>query len=212
MFHASAAQQRTRRPGAPAATRTSIAAAAMMMCAGCVWAQESGPNGGPNAAAAPALVAAADVSPDPAATQPLSETIQTVLVSTRRRVESSQNVPTPMTVLNGDELEANRVYRAQDLQQLLPSTTINYVHARQMSFAVRGLGNNPASDGLEGSVGLYLDNVYLARPGMAAFDALDIEQLELLRGPQGTLFGKNTTAGVLNISSKKPSHADESEA
>lgn len=134
----------------------------MMMYAGCVRAQESGPN------AAAALVAAADVSPDPAATQPLSETIQTVLVSTRRRVESAQNVPTPMTVLNGDELEANRVYRAQDLQQLLPSTTINYVHARQMSFAVRGLGNNPASDGLEGSVGLYLDNVYLARPGMAA--------------------------------------------
>jgi iron complex outermembrane receptor protein len=73
-----------------------------------------------------------------------------------------------------------------------------------MSFAVRGLGNNPASDGLEGSVGVYLDNVYLARPGMAAFDALDIQQLELLRGPQGTLFGKNTTAGVLNITTRQP--------
>jgi iron complex outermembrane receptor protein len=78
------------------------------------------------------------------------------------------------------------------------------VHARQLSFAVRGLGNNTASDGLEGSVGVYLDNVYLARPGMAAFDALDVQQLELLRGPQGTLFGKNTTAGVLNIATKKP--------
>jgi iron complex outermembrane receptor protein len=208
VFYASAAHQRTRRHGAPAVSRTTIAAAAMMMCAGCVWAQENGPN----AAVAPVLIAAADVGPDPAATQPLSETIQTVLVSTRRRVESSQSVPTPMTVLNGDELEANRVYRAQDLQQLLPSTTINYVHARQMSFAVRGLGNNPASDGLEGSVGLYLDNVYLARPGMAAFDALDIEQLELLRGPQGTLFGKNTTAGVVNISSRKPTQNVESQA
>jgi iron complex outermembrane receptor protein len=180
------------------------------MCAGCVWAQDGGPNG--VAAASGGLVAAVDANGEPGVTQPLSDTIQTVLVSTRRRVESSQNVPTPMTVLNGDELEANRVYRAQDLQQLLPSTTINYVHARQMSFAVRGLGNNPASDGLEGSVGLYLDNVYLARPGMAAFDALDIEQLELLRGPQGTLFGKNTTAGVVNISSRKPGRTAESEA
>jgi iron complex outermembrane receptor protein len=81
-----------------------------------------------------------------------------------------------------------------------------------MSFSVRGLGNNPASDGLEGSVGLYLDNVYLARPGMAAFDALDIDQLELLRGPQGTLFGKNTTAGVLNISSRKPTQVREAAA
>ncbi|HEX8602346.1 MAG TPA: Plug domain-containing protein, partial [Pseudoduganella sp.] len=113
--------------------------------------------------------------------------LQTVLVTTRRRVESSQNVPTPMTVLGEDALEGTRTYRVQDLQQLLPSTTINYVHARQLSFAVRGLGNNPASDGLEGSVGIYLDNVYLARPGRAAFDALDVQQLELLRGPQGTL-------------------------
>jgi len=135
--------------------------------------------------------------------------VQTVLVTTRRRVESSQNVPTPMTVLGDDLLEGSRTYRVQDLQQLLPSTTINYVHARQMSFAVRGLGNNPASDGLEGSVGVYLDNVYLARPGMAAFDALDIQQLELLRGPQGTLFGKNTTAGVLNISTRKPTFSPE---
>jgi iron complex outermembrane receptor protein len=117
-----------------------------------------------------------------------------------------------MSVLDSKALEDNRVYRVQDLQQLLPSTTVNYVHARQMSFAVRGLGNNPASDGLEGSVGLYLDNVYLARPGMAAFDALDIQQLELLRGPQGTLFGKNTTAGVLNITSKQPTFRSENSA
>lgn len=135
--------------------------------------------------------------------------VQTVYVTTRRRVESSQNVPTPMTVLGDDVLDGSRTYRVQDLQQLLPSTTINYVHARQMSFAVRGLGNNPASDGLEGSVGIYLDNVYLARPGMAAFDALDIQQLELLRGPQGTLFGKNTTAGVLNIATRKPTPSTE---
>jgi iron complex outermembrane receptor protein len=161
----------------------------MLMCADSAWAQQTA---GSNLAEVEDSGAGANVAvpADAAIAQPLSGTIQTVLVSTRRRVESSQNVPTPMTVLNGDELEASRTYRAQDLQQLLPSTTINYVHARQMSFAVRGLGNNPASDGLEGSVGLYLDNVYLARPGMAAFDALDIEQLELLRGPQGTLLAR----------------------
>ena len=67
----------------------------------------------------------------------------------------------------------------------------------------------PASDGLEGSAGIYLDNVYLGRPGMAVFDLLDIEQLELLRGPQGTLFGKNTTAGVLNISTRAPTFTTE---
>ncbi|NRR28723.1 TonB-dependent receptor [Oxalobacteraceae bacterium] len=137
------------------------------------------------------------------------EAIARVTVSTRRRNETSQSVPTTMTVLDSKALDSSRIYRVQDLQQLLPSTTVNYVHARQVSFAVRGLGNNTASDGLEGSVGLYLDNVYLARPGMAAFDALDIQQLELLRGPQGTLFGKNTTAGVLNITTRQPTFQPE---
>jgi len=142
----------------------------------------------------------------------VSQVIASVTVSTRRRNETSQSVPATMSVLDDKSLENNRIYRVQDLQQLLPSTTVNFVHARQLSFAVRGLGNNTASDGLEGSVGLYLDNVYLARPGMAAFDALDVQQLELLRGPQGTLFGKNTTAGVLNITTKQPTFRSENSA
>ncbi|TEQ68464.1 TonB-dependent receptor [Pseudomonas aeruginosa] len=132
-----------------------------------------------------------------------------VTVTARRREEDSQKVPTPITVLGGETLEAQRISRVQDLQQVLPSVNIAYIHARQSSVAVRGIGNNPASDGLEGSAGIYLDNVYLGRPGMAVFDLLDIEQLELLRGPQGTLFGKNTTAGVLNISTRAPTFTAE---
>ncbi|MRW85452.1 TonB-dependent receptor [Pseudoduganella sp. FT26W] len=165
--------------------------------------------------AAALAVTAADMpadSAEAAASADVSQVIASVTVSTRRRNETSQSVPTTMSVLDDKSLENNRVYRVQDLQQLLPSTTVNFVHARQLSFAVRGLGNNTASDGLEGSVGLYLDNVYLARPGMAAFDALDVQQLELLRGPQGTLFGKNTTAGVLNITTKQPTFRSENSA
>ena len=132
-----------------------------------------------------------------------------VTVTARRREEDSHKVPTPITVLGGETLEAQRISRVQDLQQVLPSVNVAYIHARQSSVAVRGIGNNPASDGLEGSAGIYLDNVYLGRPGMAVFDLLDIEQLELLRGPQGTLFGKNTTAGVLNISTRAPTFTAE---
>lgn len=132
-----------------------------------------------------------------------------VTVTARRREEDSQKVPTPITVLGGETLEAQRISRVQDLQQVLPSVNVAYIHARQSSVAVRGIGNNPASDGLEGSAGIYLDNVYLGRPGMAVFDLLDIEQLELLRGPQGSLFGKNTTAGVLNISTRAPTFTAE---
>jgi iron complex outermembrane receptor protein len=135
--------------------------------------------------------------------------LETVTVTTRRREESSQDVPTPMSVVSGQNLEAQRVYRIQDLQQMVPSVNVAYMHARQSSVSIRGLGNNPASDGLEGSVGLYIDNVYLGRPGMAVFDLMDIEQLEVLRGPQGTLFGKNTTAGVINISTRAPTFTPE---
>ncbi|WP_285419553.1 TonB-dependent receptor [Pseudomonas sp. efr-133-TYG-5] len=138
-----------------------------------------------------------------------SAQLETVTVTTRRREESSQDVPTPMSVVSGQNLETQRVYRIQDLQQLVPSVNVAYMHARQSSVSIRGLGNNPASDGLEGSVGLYIDNVYLGRPGMAVFDLMDIEQLEVLRGPQGTLFGKNTTAGVINISTRAPSFTPE---
>lgn len=138
-----------------------------------------------------------------------SSQLETVTVTTRRREESSQDVPTPMSVVSGQNLETQRVYRIQDLQQLVPSVNVAYMHARQSSVSIRGLGNNPASDGLEGSVGLYIDNVYLGRPGMAVFDLMDIEQLEVLRGPQGTLFGKNTTAGVINISTRAPTFTPE---
>lgn len=168
------------------------------------------------AAAANGAAAASEAAQEGAAASAVAadvaQVIASVTVSTRRRNETSQSVPTTMSVLDDKSLENNRIYRVQDLQQLLPSTTVNFVHARQLSFAVRGLGNNTASDGLEGSVGLYLDNVYLARPGMAAFDALDVQQLELLRGPQGTLFGKNTTAGVLNITTKQPTFRSENTA
>lgn len=131
--------------------------------------------------------------------------LPSVTVEARRRSEDAQQVPTAMTVINGQALEAQRLYRLQDLQQAMPSLGVAFMNPRQSSLSIRGIGNNPASDGLEGSAGIYLDNVYLGRPGMAVFDLLDIEQMELLRGPQGTLFGKNTTAGVLNITTRQPS-------
>nr|WP_256583451.1 TonB-dependent receptor [Pseudomonas sp. MPR-ANC1] len=134
-----------------------------------------------------------------------SDVLQPVTVEARRRSEDAQQVPTAMSVLGAQTLEEQRLYRLQDLQQAMPSVNVAFMHARQSSLSIRGLGNNPASDGLEGSAGIYLDNVYLGRPGMAVFDLLDVEQIELLRGPQGTLFGKNTTAGVLNITTRRPS-------
>jgi iron complex outermembrane receptor protein len=135
--------------------------------------------------------------------------IESVTVNARRRDENAQAVPIPIAAIDGNSLQNAGQFRLEDLNQKLPSTNVYFQNPRQSSVAVRGLGNNPANDALESSVGVYLDNIYLGRPGMANLDLIDIEQLALLRGPQGTLFGKNTTAGVLNISTRKPSFTPE---
>jgi iron complex outermembrane receptor protein len=142
-------------------------------------------------------------APNTADTPGTSE-LETVTVTARRREENTQEVPAPIASVSGHQLELARIDKVQDLQQALPNVNVAFIHARQSSIAVRGIGNNPANEGLEGSVGIYLDNVFLGRPGMAVFELLDIDQIDLLRGPQGTLFGKNTTAGVLNISTVAP--------
>lgn len=138
-----------------------------------------------------------------------SDEIQSVVVSARRREENAQSVPIPISALSGDDFARAGQFRTEELNQRLPSTNVQFGNPRQTSIAVRGLGNNPANDGLESSVGVYLDNVYLGRPGMANLDLIDIDQIALLRGPQGTLFGKNTTAGVLNLTTRQPSFTPE---
>ncbi|MET0659776.1 MAG: TonB-dependent receptor [Steroidobacteraceae bacterium] len=137
--------------------------------------------------------------------------IESVTVTARRRDESAQDVPIPIATLSGDSLERAGDFRLEDLNRSLPSTNVLFGNPRQTSVAVRGLGNNPANDALEASVGVYLDNVYLGRPGMANLDLIDVDQVALLRGPQGTLFGKNTTAGVLNITTKQPTFQPEAQ-
>ena len=137
--------------------------------------------------------------------------VESVTVSARRRDEDAQNVPIPIAAITGDALESSGRFRLEDLNQRLPSTNVQFGNPRQSSIAVRGLGNNPANDALEASVGVYLDNVYLGRPGMANLDLIDIDQIALLRGPQGTLFGKNTTAGVLNINTRLPAFTPEAQ-
>lgn len=129
-----------------------------------------------------------------------------IVVTARQRKEKAQEVPIPLTVIGGASLAATGTARIEDIQARLPDMNVAMLNPRQNSIAVRGLGNNPANDGLEASTGIFLDGVYLGRPGMAIFDFNDIDQLEYLRGPQGTLFGKNTTAGALNVTTKLPSY------
>ncbi len=162
-------------------------------------------------AASPAAAAAADPVPPvaPAPDPTLADTGDQVVVTARKTSEKLQDVPVAITAISGADLARNDHVRLEDLNQLVPSANVVITNGHQTSISIRGIGNNPGSDGLENSAGVFLDGVYLGRPGMAATDLIDIKQVEVLRGPQGTLFGKNTTAGLVNITTELPSFTTE---
>ncbi|SEH17246.1 iron complex outermembrane recepter protein [Sphingopyxis sp. YR583] len=134
-----------------------------------------------------------------------------IIVSARRRDESAQDVPIALSVVGASQLEATGNYSLTQIQQIVPSLQVFSFNPRNTNINIRGLGSNVAltNDGLENGVGFYVDNVYYGRPGQSQFDLVDLQQIEVLRGPQGTLFGKNTTSGAINITSRKPSFNPE---
>ena len=93
------------------------------------------------------------------------------------------------------------------LKEMIPTVQFYSSNPRNSAINIRGLGApfGLTNDGLEPGVGLYIDGVFYARPASATLDFLDVDQVEVLRGPQGTLFGKNTTAGAINVTTRKPS-------
>ncbi|HUD94677.1 TonB-dependent receptor [Sphingobium sp.] len=137
-----------------------------------------------------------------------------IIVTARRRAEDAQQVPAAISVVGGDYLDRSYTVNTGQLSQLVPTLNYSSANPRNTAFTIRGLGSSvvavsQANDGLEPGVGFYVDQVYHARPATAAFDFTDIEQIEVLRGPQGTLFGKNTTAGAINITTRAPSFVPE---
>ncbi|MBD8151055.1 TonB-dependent receptor [Pseudomonas fluorescens] len=136
-------------------------------------------------------------------------TLDESTVTARRREEALQDVPIPISVLYGDQLDEAGLHRLQDIQQRVPGLVVSGHDARFAGFGLRGFGATAYNDGLEGSVGTYVDGVYQARQGMAFTELMDIERIEVLRGPQGTLFGKNTSAGALSIITRPPTFAPE---
>jgi iron complex outermembrane recepter protein len=137
-----------------------------------------------------------------------------MLVTARRREENSQDVPLAISVLSAASLNSTGTLNVGDLTQLAPAVQFYSSNPRNSAITIRGLGSpfGLTNDGIEPGVGVYVDQVYYARPAASTFDFIDIDQLEILRGPQGTLYGKNTSAGAVSITSKKPSFTPEIEA
>lgn len=130
-----------------------------------------------------------------------------VVITSRRRIETAQNVPIAISVIGGSQVENAGAFNVNRLKELIPSVQLYTSNPRNTGINIRGLGSpfGLTNDGLDPGVGFYVDGVYFARPAAATLDFIDIEQIEVLRGPQGTLFGKNTTSGAFNITTRKAS-------
>jgi len=133
-------------------------------------------------------------------------TLDEIVVTAQRRAESVQDVPIAVTVVTAQQLEMRSVSQVADVLTSAPNVTrtAGAAGGDDANFFVRGIGQLDNSVAVDPGVGIYIDEVYLGRLQGASFDLLDIQRLEVLRGPQGTLWGKNTIGGAINVVSADP--------
>src|SRR4029434_6555771 len=131
-----------------------------------------------------------------------------------RTEEVAQEVPIPVSVVRGDLVADAGAFNVNRLKEMLPTVQFYSTNPRNSSINVRGMGApfGLTNDGIEPGVGLYIDGIFYARPAAATLDFLDGERVGVLRCPQGTLFGKTTTAGAINVTSRRPGFKRETEA
>lgn len=132
--------------------------------------------------------------------------LEETIVTAQKREQSMQDVPFSVSAVTGEALKSQGVFDVLDLQNTTPSlmTPSTGSPGQGASFRIRGFGSPPFQLGIEPAVATFVDGVYRSRSGIAVSDLVDIERIEVLKGPQGTLFGKNTTAGVVHIITKRP--------
>ena len=135
-----------------------------------------------------------------------SRTLDTVMVTATKRPESLQDVPVAVSARSGDSLENSGVSSIEGLATLVPSLTFTQSsNDLNNSVRIRGIGTEVFSSGVEPSVSFVVDDVVMARQGQGFQDLVDVETVEVLRGPQSTLFGKNASAGVIAVTTQAPS-------
>ena len=134
------------------------------------------------------------------------QTVEEVIVTATKTEKTLQEVPVAVSVVSGDTIEKANITDILDLKAVVPSLdTRQRTTSTQSSFYIRGFGNGDYNQGIEPSVAVFIDGVYRSKMQSQISDLPLIERIEVLRGPQSTLFGKNATAGVINVVTKKPS-------
>lgn len=139
--------------------------------------------------------------------------LQQVMVTAQRRTENLQNVPIAITALSSQQLETQQVTSTLDLVRLVPNLFVsnNVGQASANSYYIRGLGQSQSFPTFEPQVGTYVDDIYIARSNASNFALFGVDQLEVLNGPQGTLFGRNSTGGAVVVTLQKPSQTFDAE-
>lgn len=138
------------------------------------------------------------------------DTLQQVTVTATRRAEPLQKVPVAVSVVGGDDMERSNRNTLGAIASTVPSVNFRTnASNKDTTLFVRGVGTISTSPGVEPTVSTVVDGVVMARPGQATLDLLDVDRIEVLRGPQGTLFGRNASAGVVSIITKAPSKSLE---
>jgi iron complex outermembrane receptor protein len=136
---------------------------------------------------------------------PDNNAIEEVVVTATKREQTLQDVPISVAVTGQKTIERAQIRDLIDLQSVVPSLKVSQFNAAsQTNFVIRGFGNGNGNDGIESSVGVFIDGVYRSRSAAALDDLPEVERIEVLRGPQSTLFGKNVSAGAISIVTKKP--------
>ncbi len=131
--------------------------------------------------------------------------LEEVVVTATKREQTLQEVPVAVTVTQAATIERAQIHDLNDLQSVVPSLhVLQEQTSTQTNFEIRGFGNGANNPGIEPSVGVFVDGVYRSRSAGAIGDLVDVERVEVLRGPQSTLFGQNASAGVISIISKLP--------
>jgi outer membrane receptor protein involved in Fe transport len=131
--------------------------------------------------------------------------LEEVVVTATKRQQTLQEIPIAVSVVTAESIEQSQVLDIKDLQTLVPSLRVTQLQgSAQTNFIIRGFGNGANNPGIEPSVGVFVDGVYRSRVGSALADLPKVERIEVLRGPQSTLFGKNASAGVINVVTAKP--------
>ncbi|MBT4519945.1 MAG: TonB-dependent receptor [Halieaceae bacterium] len=153
------------------------------------------------------------LNPDNSATARADNAVlEEIIVTANRREQRLQDVAMSISAFGGEFFKDSGVTGLTDLEQYTPSLNISAAtDARSTTIRIRGIGSVGSNSGIDPSVGVFIDGVYQGRAGMSIADLVDIERVEVLRGPQGTLYGKNTAAGAISIYTKKPSPELETE-